>query len=201
MASKIAPRAVWGWATQLIRRVLNPGPGLWKEAPDFELPQLGGNGRLRLSFFRGKKPVLLIFGSLTCPTFRGSARRINAICGSLKDRIQPLVVYIRESHPADGWQIPENERDGVKVRQTCSWAARERAAKLCQDELKLQAPVLVDAPDNPTERTYAALPERVYLVDERGKVAYKGKPGPWGYDLDEVEWALRQFLRNEGLRR
>jgi peroxiredoxin len=34
-------------------------------APDFELNDVRGEGRVRLSDFRGKKPVALIFGSFT----------------------------------------------------------------------------------------------------------------------------------------
>jgi hypothetical protein len=34
-------------------------------APDFDLPLLNGSGRVRLSSFRGAKPVALIFGSYT----------------------------------------------------------------------------------------------------------------------------------------
>jgi hypothetical protein len=34
-------------------------------APDFELPRLGGTERVRLSSFRGQRPVALIFGSFT----------------------------------------------------------------------------------------------------------------------------------------
>jgi len=34
-------------------------------APDFELKSLDGKQTVRLSSFRGKKPVLLIFGSYT----------------------------------------------------------------------------------------------------------------------------------------
>lgn len=34
-------------------------------APDFELKSLDGKGTVRLSSFRGKKPVALIFGSYT----------------------------------------------------------------------------------------------------------------------------------------
>jgi hypothetical protein len=40
-----------------------PGPG--DPAPDFELPLLGGGGSVRLSSFRGERPVALIFGSYT----------------------------------------------------------------------------------------------------------------------------------------
>jgi len=40
-------------------------PAVGSEAPDFELSKLGSNERVRLSAFRGEKPVALIFGSYT----------------------------------------------------------------------------------------------------------------------------------------
>jgi hypothetical protein len=45
------------------RETLAPAVGV--EAPDFDLPRLGGNERVRMSSFRGRKPVALIFGSYT----------------------------------------------------------------------------------------------------------------------------------------
>jgi hypothetical protein len=40
-------------------------PAVGDEAPDFELRRLDGQGSVRLSTFRGAKPVALIFGSFT----------------------------------------------------------------------------------------------------------------------------------------
>lgn len=40
-------------------------PAVGDEAPDFELPRLDSGERVRLSSFRGVKPVALIFGSFT----------------------------------------------------------------------------------------------------------------------------------------
>ncbi|MBM4031483.1 MAG: hypothetical protein FJ291_06810 [Planctomycetes bacterium] len=34
-------------------------------APDFELARLGGEGKVKLSAFKGDRPVVLIFGSYT----------------------------------------------------------------------------------------------------------------------------------------
>jgi hypothetical protein len=42
-----------------------PGPRVGELAPDFTLPRQDGKGSLTLSEFRGKKPVVLIFGSFT----------------------------------------------------------------------------------------------------------------------------------------
>ena len=40
-------------------------PAVGSEAPDFELPRLGGGEPVRLSRWRGERPVALIFGSFT----------------------------------------------------------------------------------------------------------------------------------------
>ena len=40
-------------------------PAVGADAPDFDLPRLGSADRVRLSQFRGHKPVALIFGSYT----------------------------------------------------------------------------------------------------------------------------------------
>ena len=40
-------------------------PAVGREAPDFELPRLGSDERVRLSAFRNHKPVVLIFGSFS----------------------------------------------------------------------------------------------------------------------------------------
>ena len=45
--------------------VLAPGPGLDEEAPDFTLPRHDGQGTVALRDTRGKRPVVLIFGSFT----------------------------------------------------------------------------------------------------------------------------------------
>jgi hypothetical protein len=53
---------------ELLRFILDRealAPAVGAEAPDFELPRLAGSGSVRLSSFRGAKPVALIFGSYT----------------------------------------------------------------------------------------------------------------------------------------
>ncbi|MBI4606458.1 MAG: hypothetical protein HY721_31215 [Planctomycetes bacterium] len=44
---------------------LGEGPRVGEMAPDFELPAHDGRSRLRLSGARGKRPVVLVFGSFT----------------------------------------------------------------------------------------------------------------------------------------
>jgi peroxiredoxin len=40
-------------------------PAVGEEAPDFTLPRIDSGEAVRLSSFRGRKPVALIFGSYT----------------------------------------------------------------------------------------------------------------------------------------
>jgi peroxiredoxin len=46
--------------------------------------------------------------------------------------------------------------------------------------------MLVDRMDDAANEVYAGWPERLYVIDTSGKVAYKGKTGPFGYAPDEV---------------
>jgi hypothetical protein len=50
-------------------------------APDFALKKPDSDEAIRLSAFAGKKPVALIFGTYTCPIFRGQSRTINDLAG------------------------------------------------------------------------------------------------------------------------
>ena len=49
----------------LIERRHANHPVVGDAAPDFELERHDGSGTVRLSSFRGARPVVLIFGSLT----------------------------------------------------------------------------------------------------------------------------------------
>lgn len=53
-----------GWVSGELGSILE-GPKVGRRAPDFELPDHKRERRIRLSQFRDKKPVVLIFGSFT----------------------------------------------------------------------------------------------------------------------------------------
>ena len=50
---------------QFIAQRETHAPAVGDEAPDFELPLLSSTESVRLSSFRNRKPVVLIFGSYT----------------------------------------------------------------------------------------------------------------------------------------
>ncbi len=108
------------------------------------------------------------------------------------DRATFLTVYIREAHPTDEWQIKDNEKEDVCYRQPQSLGERVTIANDFVKRFRYPLPLAVDDMHNRAEKTYAAWPERLYIVDTRGVIVYKGKPGPFGYHPEEVEDWLRR---------
>ncbi len=104
------------------------------------------------------------------------------------------MIYIREAHPEDGWQVPMNPSEGVVYRQHQSLEERTEVAQACSLNLKYSFPTLVDDMNNSTDVAYAASPERLYLVAKDGKIAYRGGPGPFMFDPDEWEDAIKKYL-------
>src|SRR5206468_7455206 len=41
---------------------------------------------------------------------------------------------------------------------------------------------------------YSAWPDRIYVVDVAGRVAYKGAPGPWGFRTAEAAAMIERLL-------
>jgi hypothetical protein len=100
------------------------------------------------------------------------------------------VVYIEEAHPTDGWQMPSNLKDRVLVASARTLEERDGAAHLCVVKLGLHIPALVDDMQDSTERAYTGWPDRLYLIDRAGRVAFKSQAGPFGFHPNEMAKAL-----------
>lgn len=112
----------------------------------------------------------------------------------LKDRADFKVVYVREAHPSDGWQVPQNRRDGVVYETPETYEERKRIAKECEVGLSLKIPILIDTMDDAVETAYAGWPDRIYVIDRGGKIAFRGRPGPAGFRPEEAMRALDRLL-------
>jgi len=109
----------------------------------------------------------------------------------LNSQVEFFVVYVQEAHPIDGWQTDSNVEAGILYRQHQSFDERDEVAATCTLDLHIEVPVLVEEMDNNVDEAYGAAPERLYLIDADGKVAYHGGAGPHFFDLDEWEEALK----------
>jgi len=117
--------------------------------------------------------------------------RLNDIHAKYNDKVRFLLIYIREAHPDDGWRVPENLNRKIRYREPTTDTERTAVATVCQIDLGLQMPMLIDSIDNDVEGKYVSLPMRLYLIDRDGKIAYAGDRGPFGFDPDTWEAAIR----------
>jgi len=84
----------------------------------------------------------------------------------------------------------------ANVRQKIVYATpksneeRSEIAGACVRNLHLKIPAILDPFENPTERAYTGWPDRLYVIDRDGRVAYKSKPGPFGFHPAEMETTL-----------
>jgi len=102
-------------------------------------------------------------------------------------------VYITEAHPSDVWQMQSNIKDSVVYASPKSESERSEVAGTCVRKLGIKIPAVIDEFGNSTEQNYTAWPDRIYVIGRDGKVAYKSKPGPFGFKADELARIVQQL--------
>ena len=124
-----------------------------------------------------------------------------------KDQVRFIKVYIREAHPVDGWWFGKGifntllTLKGSKASRDLydpkTIQERRTAARECQEALKYGVKTYVDDMDDAVNKSYAAWPTRLYLIDRDGKVIYAGGLGPWGFKPGALGGAIQRYLAYE----
>ena len=135
-----------------------PSPGL--PMPDFDLPTTDG-GRVRLRDFIGKRPVVLVCTSITCPMAATMGPELRRLHSEFGDRIAFIALYVREAHPGERYPQPDT------LEQKLAHARAYQALD------PFPWPVAVDGPDGELHRALDPRPNAAYLVDTRGNVAFR----------------------------
>jgi hypothetical protein len=107
-----------------------------------------------------------------------------------------LTIYIREAHPTDEWMMKSNEKDkdDVCYKQPKTIEDRIAIANDFTKRYKFAVPFGIDEMSNAANDAYAAWPERLYIIDERGQISYKGGNGPFKYNPKEVRaWLAQRY--------
>lgn len=137
---------------------LRCGPRVGQEAPEFELHGLDGEA-VRLRGLRDR-PVVLEFGSYTCPIFSDRAPAMEQLAREHPEAVF-LVIYVREAHPG------EIQRPHRSLREK-----RSAAHKLALEEA-LARRVLVDGLDGAVHRAYGGAWNPVYVIGPDGRVVMR----------------------------
>jgi hypothetical protein len=90
--------------------------------------------------------------------------------------------------------MESNLKDKVVFASPRSEDERAEVAGTCVRKLGIEIPAVLDEFGNSTESAYTAWPDRLYLIDAAGKVAYKSKPGPFGFHPDDLEAAMKKIV-------
>src|SRR5262245_23537917 len=93
--------------------------------------------------------------------------------------------------------MSSNDKDGVTFAQPTTFAERNEVASKCCAALKMTIPLVVDEIDDRVGHAYSGMPDRLYLIDRDGKVAYKGGRGPFGFKPAELEQQIALLLAEE----
>jgi len=117
------------------------------------------------------------------------------------------MIYIREAHPVDGWWLGKG-LPGLMMKYYAPKAAmdvydpktieeRRAVAGQCENALQYGIRTYVDDMDDTVNKTYAALPTRLYLVGMDGRVIYAGGLGPYGFKPAELGTAIEHYLSHK----
>lgn len=165
-------------------------PGIPVGAPAPAIGSLTFGGRAR--------PVVLVFGSYTCPKLRTSAAELKRIAETYHEQVDFRLVYISEAHPGGGtestWQSTINQKEGIELAPARTLAEKQDHATLCLRKLTLPWAVQVDGMDAAAERAYQAWPSRLYIVGRDGRVAYQTRLGELDFHTDQLEHTIREIL-------
>jgi len=148
------------------------GPG--DSIPPFELFTTGGDRLANRDVF-DDKPVLFIFGSMTCPNTASAAPSVQTLYEQFSDRVRFVMVYVREAHP--GECISQAETMEEKLEHA-------RALKKLYD---IQWTVAADNIDGDLHRALDPKPNSAVLMNSNGIILFRSL---WAADRGAMNQAL-----------
>lgn len=151
----------------------DPGPG--DRIPAFDLPTTEGGRFTSDSAGRDGRPVLLVFGSLTCPVTESAAPGLNDLHAEFGEVVRFVMVNVREAHP------------GAGVAQPGTAADKLVHAKALAERHGFAFETAVDDIDGGLHRAFGTRPSSAYLIDVTGHILFRAH---WSNATDALHEAL-----------
>ena len=86
--------------------------------------------------------------------------------------------------------MESNIRQNIVFTNPKSLEEREAVAGSCVRNLHIEIPAVIDDIGNSTEAAYTGWPDRLYVIDRAGHIAFKSRPGPFGFHPQDMETVL-----------
>lgn len=153
--------------------------------PEFKLETTEGNTISKQDFV-GDKPLLMIFGSLTCPMTASAMPKIMGLHNKFGDKVEFVLLNVREAHP--GENVPQPEHAENKL---------EHARQLKQ-LYGVDWTVATDDIDGSLHRALDPKPNSAFLMDTSGTVIFRSL---WASDEEALTQALDDLVHGKPQRK
>ena len=138
------------------RIALVPGDRL----PDATLFDLDGR-EVSLRSLAAGRPIAMVTGSTTCPATASAMPDLNGLEERYGDRVQFVLLQVREAHP------------GAEVGQPHTLRDKVQHAQLTRDVYAVGWPVLVDDIDGTLHRQLDTKPNSLHIIGADGEILYR----------------------------
>jgi hypothetical protein len=164
-------------------------PRVGEVAPDFTLRDLDGKA-VRLSDYRGRLPVVIEFGSITCPIVTGRAGHLDRLAEQYRGKAEFWFVYANEEHPGHGETRASSYGTFQALPQVQDHEESCERARLFRSTVKTSRRILVDDDGAASVAArYGIQGHGLVVVDTQGRLSSIGA-GPENLpDLDDLPGA------------
>ena len=135
------------------RDALRPG----QPFPDLPVTLSNGDSKNLYELADGK-PLLLVTGSITCPMTVSSIDELNQLQAELADKINVVLVYVREAHPGENFPQPQ------------SLEQKTQNAHQFQSDYDIHFPCIIDDLNGPLHHLLDVLPNSAHLISRDGEI-------------------------------
>lgn len=90
--------------------------------------------------------------------------------------------------------MASNVKEDICYPQPTTFPQRVAIANDFVTRFHFPLPIAIDPMSNAADHIYGGWPERIYIIDEQGKIVYRGGLGPFNYHPEEARaWLERRF--------
>jgi hypothetical protein len=161
-------------------------PRVGERAPDFSLRDLDGR-EVRLSDYRGHMPVVIEFGSLSCPIVTGRCNQLDKRAEYYKGKAQFLFIYGNEEHPGNEEKRSTSFGTFWALPQAKDYLDRCEHARQFRNTMKTSRRILVDEDGAANvSAQYGIRGHGMVIVDAQGRISAVGDGISLLADLDII---------------
>ena len=132
----------------------------------------------------GDKPVLFIFGSMTCPMTASSAPSVQALYEEFGTDVDFIMLYVREAHPGENYTQAETIEEKLDHAQAL------------KNFYGIEWTVAADNIDGDLHRALDPKPNSAFLTNSEGTVLFRSL---WAADYAALQKALEAVTNGQAL--